>query len=61
MLDFELCEECSGWEERLTDQCWRCESKIGQNVANYKKYGNMCIYCDVEINEKLGYPQGWSD
>ena len=53
VMETELCDTCEGWFDRMKTSCWKCGAKINQTPNKYLIHGNLCKYCDFEIDEKL--------
>ena len=43
--DQTICNDCVGFEKRMSDICFWCDNDFYNNVENYKLNGNTCEEC----------------
>lgn len=51
-----ICHTCENWLELMKTTCFLCGARINQTPNKFKIHGNLCKYCDFEIDEKLSTP-----
>lgn len=55
-----ICESCIGWQDEVSNLCWKCKEKILDNslfsyldmqrlATNYKINGNLCKNCRLSM------------
>jgi hypothetical protein len=54
----DMCEQCVGWEDRVSNICWRCKKEmlklknhysIKKLQKRYVAYGNLCLRCQRKM------------
>lgn len=52
LIQENICNSCIGWESRIKNICYWCDSEFINSRENYKLNGNTCLKC-VEYFNKI--------